>query len=106
MRLRATTSSSEGEGDDGIWERTVIWLQRKTIPLAQMPDSSFATIRHLSDDDLHKLMEGEKPHSASHIAARREVEWRQDRAHVFLQCASVAISIAALLIAVVALFRH
>jgi hypothetical protein len=84
----------------------MVGLGHKTISLNQMPDDSFATIRRLSDDDLHKLMEGEKPHSARHIASRREVEWRQDRTHRLLQATTVAISLVALIVAVgVALFK-
>ena len=65
-----------------------MWPRRKTVRLNQMPDDKFATIRRLSDDDLHLLMEGTKPHVASYIAAKREVEWRQDRTHILLQAAT------------------
>jgi len=69
-----------------------------------MPDDSFATIRRLSDDDLHRLMAGQKPHTAQYIAASREVQWRQDRTHLFAQWTAVAISIVSLIVAVVAIF--
>jgi hypothetical protein len=49
--------------------------------------------------DLHLLMDGTKPHVASYIAAKREVEWRQDRTHIVLQAATLAISILALIVA-------
>jgi hypothetical protein len=81
-------------------------FRRKTVPLNQMPDDKFATIRRLSDDGLHSLMEGTKPHAASYIAAKREVQWRQDRTHLFVQYGALAISVLSLLVAVsVAVFK-
>ena len=76
-----------------------MWFRRKSVPLEQMPDDSFATIRRLSDDDLHRLLEGQKPHTARHIAASREVQWRQDRTHVVAQWTAVTISFLALIVA-------
>jgi hypothetical protein len=81
-----------------------MYFRRKTVPLDQMPDDSFATIRRLSDDDLHRLIAGESPHSARHIAASREVQWRQDRTHVIAQWTAVLISIGSLVVALFALF--
>lgn len=78
------------------------WLRRKTD---ELPDDSFRSIRNLTDDALHELMEGQKPHSARHIAASREVQWRQDRAHLLIQAATMAIALISLVVAMVALLR-
>jgi hypothetical protein len=78
------------------------WLRRKTDDL---PDDSSRSIRNLTDDALHQLMEGQKPHSARHIAASREVQWRQDRAHVLIQGATMAIALISLAVAIVALLK-
>jgi hypothetical protein len=71
----------------------------------ELPDDSFRSIRNLTNDALHQLMEGQKPHSARHIAASREVQWRQDRAHLVLQGATTVISLIALIVAIVALLK-
>ncbi len=81
------------------------WIRRDLVPLDQMTDDRFATIRRLTDDDLHRLMEGQKPHSARWIAASREVQCRQDRTHLIVQWAAIAISLLSLAVAVVALFK-
>jgi hypothetical protein len=78
-------------------------FKRDPVPLERMPDDSFGTIRRLSDDDLHRLMEGQKPHSARYIAASREVQWRQDRTRVLLQAGTLAIALISLAVSIVAL---
>lgn len=75
-----------------------MWYGGQRSTITTMPDDSYATIRKLSDDDLHALMEGQKPHTARYIAASREVQWRQDRGHLFATWFSIVISVLALLV--------
>ena len=76
------------------------WNQRGTVRLQQMPDKSPATLRRLSDSELHRFIAGWKPGTADWIAGDAELKRRQSG----LARWALGVSILSLVVAVIALF--
>mgnify|MGYP001081096911 CR=1 FL=1 len=76
------------------------WDQRGTVRLQQMPDKSPATLRRLSDSELHQFIAGWKPGTADWIAGDAELKRRQNG----LAKWALAVSVLSLVVAVMTLF--
>jgi hypothetical protein len=76
------------------------WDKRGTVTLHQLPDKAPATLRRLSDSELHQFIAGWKPGSADWIAGDAELK----RRHNGLARWALAVSILSLLVAIAALF--
>jgi len=77
------------------------WDQRGTVSLNQMPDKSPATLRRLSDPDLHKFIAGWRQGTEDWIAGQSELKRRENG----LARWALLVSIISLIVAVAALFR-
>ena len=71
---------------------------KKLIPLEQMPDKSIATLKRLSDADLHRFIAGWRPGTEDHIAGMRELERRQARTADIRSWIAIAIALSALIV--------
>ncbi|MFN3582814.1 hypothetical protein [Phenylobacterium sp.] len=76
------------------------WDKRGTVRLQQLPNKSPATLRRLSDSDLHKFIAGWKPGTTDWIAGDAELKRRQNG----LARWALGASILSLVVAVIALF--
>jgi hypothetical protein len=76
------------------------WVRRGSVSLDQLPDKSPATLRGLSDTDLHRFIAGWEPRTADWIAGDSELKRRQNR----LARWALGVSVLSLAVAILALF--
>ena len=75
------------------------WDKRGTVTLDQLPDKSPATLKRLSDSDLHQYIGGWRPGTADWITGEAELKRRQNGVARW----ALAVSILSLLVAIAAL---
>ncbi len=68
-----------------------------------MPDKSGATLKRLSDEDLHKFIAGWKPGTEDHIAGIRELERRKAQPSDIRSWFAIGIALFALLVSMLQL---